>query len=148
MIASFNWGTRVYLPPESLQNSIVFGKALDIWALGCTLYQMVYGKHPFYTNQQKKKDLEKSIIEDEYVSLTTPDFARVNFTDSAQGRDIPSECIHLMTLMFAKLPEKRVNISQVLSHPFLRDFSGDQTSPKLSIDWRKAFSNSLIKRIN
>lgn len=30
-----------------VENGTVFGKPKDIWALGCTFYQMIYGCTPF-----------------------------------------------------------------------------------------------------
>lgn len=52
-------GTTAYLPPEVFLGGVVKGKPLDIWASGITLFQMVYGIHPFY--QGKADDLTKQI---------------------------------------------------------------------------------------
>ncbi|KAF9955191.1 Dual-specificity kinase, spindle pole body (SPB) duplication and spindle checkpoint function [Modicella reniformis] len=43
-------GTANYMAPEAIEDSPVgrkFGRAADVWSLGCILYQMVYGKTPF-----------------------------------------------------------------------------------------------------
>ena len=32
---------------KSHQGSEMFGKAMDIWALGCTFYQLIYNEFPF-----------------------------------------------------------------------------------------------------
>ncbi|CED84938.1 kinase-like protein [Phaffia rhodozyma] len=54
-------GTVNYMSPESVQKSngeprIVLGKPTDVWALGCILYQMIYGHLPFsdFTNHPAK----------------------------------------------------------------------------------------------
>lgn len=57
------WGTRLYFAPESWAKKQGDSKALDIWALGCTIYEMIYNFHPF--NLGKPDDLEKSVIMDE-----------------------------------------------------------------------------------
>lgn len=38
----------------------MFGKAIDVWALGCTFYQMVYNVFPFKIGITQE-DLKKSI---------------------------------------------------------------------------------------
>ena len=44
-------GTQAYLPPEIWRKGKVKGKPLDIWASGITLFKMIYGYHPFYSEQ-------------------------------------------------------------------------------------------------
>ena len=44
--------------------SVMYGKAMDVWALGCTLYQMVYGVFPF-KNSLNLIEMKKSITTDE-----------------------------------------------------------------------------------
>lgn len=42
-------GTISYQPPELFKSAgSITGKPVDVWAAGVTLYQMVYGYHPFY----------------------------------------------------------------------------------------------------
>lgn len=43
-------GTQAYLAPEMWKEKRIKGKPLDIWAGGITLFQMVYGFHPFHSN--------------------------------------------------------------------------------------------------
>jgi serine/threonine protein kinase len=41
-------GTAAYTPPEAVTGKVVYELAgEDIWALGCTIYQMATGKHPW-----------------------------------------------------------------------------------------------------
>lgn len=70
-IYNSEWGTKMYLPPECWKSSPkanvgsrMFGKAIDVWALGCTFYQMIYNEFPFKQGT-KLSDLQKSITTDE-----------------------------------------------------------------------------------
>ncbi|OGN56277.1 MAG: hypothetical protein A3D96_02395 [Chlamydiae bacterium RIFCSPHIGHO2_12_FULL_44_59] len=70
--------TRPYRPPEVVLEQIPLTKAADIWALACTLYELLAGKplFPYYdsptdTNRTKdQKDLQQFL--DQYYSLVDP----------------------------------------------------------------------------
>ena len=46
-------GTPEYLAPELLQE-VDYGTAVDWWALGCVMYEMMTGRLPFYSRDQTK----------------------------------------------------------------------------------------------
>lgn len=47
-------GTSAYQPPEIYASNNLKGKPVDIWAAGITLYELIYGKHPFYDKNPEK----------------------------------------------------------------------------------------------
>lgn len=51
-------GTPLYMAPEQLRGERA-GKGCDVWALGVILYQLVVGRHPFYSEQVP--DLDEAI---------------------------------------------------------------------------------------
>jgi serine/threonine protein kinase len=63
------WGTKLYLPPEAWSSSRhspdapMYGKTMDVWALGCTFYKMIFGVTPF-SPDLRPAELGKSIIHD------------------------------------------------------------------------------------
>ncbi|CAD8170040.1 unnamed protein product [Paramecium octaurelia] len=57
--ASSICGTPAYMAPEILQKK-QYGKAVDWWAFGCFLYEMVAGHPPFFASN--KQDLEYCIV--------------------------------------------------------------------------------------
>ena len=63
-VMNHDWGTKLYLPPESWAKQKMIGKAKDVWALGCTFYQLVYNKFPF-VNSIHIADTKKSILNDQ-----------------------------------------------------------------------------------
>ena len=46
-------GTNEYMAPEMVKGDS-YGKAVDWWAMGALLFEMVVGKPPFYNKSQKK----------------------------------------------------------------------------------------------
>ena len=51
-------GTILYMAPEQATGQR-YGKRIDAWAVGIIVFQMLTGKHPFYTNG----DTEETYIE-------------------------------------------------------------------------------------
>ncbi len=43
-----NVGTPIYMPPQSLENSLYSHKS-DFFALGVIMYEMIYGKVPWFS---------------------------------------------------------------------------------------------------
>lgn len=48
-------GSLAYMPPEVLaENNADTTTALDVWAIGCILYGMIYGKLPFWGDTEEE----------------------------------------------------------------------------------------------
>lgn len=43
-----NTGTPWYMAPEVIKNE-AYSYSIDIWAVGCILYELISGKRPYYT---------------------------------------------------------------------------------------------------
>ncbi|XP_020595599.1 3-phosphoinositide-dependent protein kinase 1-like [Phalaenopsis equestris] len=119
-------GTAAYIPPEVLNSSPASG-GNDLWALGCTLYQMLAGSSPF-------KDASEWLIFQRIMArdLKFPDY----FSDEA--RDLINKLLDIE-------PMKRIGAgpegyAALKAHPF---FEG--------IDWknlRKAAAPKLASGSN
>jgi len=59
----YNVGTPIYMPKESLTANI-YNEKTDVWALGITLYEMVFGEVPFKGKNEAelKAEIEKGIV--------------------------------------------------------------------------------------
>ena len=106
-------GTLNYMSPETFLmterdehgNIIKRGRSADIWALGCILYQMVYGKTPFAhitSLHAKIQEVANPRHKINYLPLSNPHLL-----------DIMKKCLTYNR-------DERSRIPQLLSHPFLQ----------------------------
>lgn len=94
-------GTPLYMAPELVQEK-PYDHSADLWSLGCILYELYYGKPPFYTD--KIYSLINGILCDPVVfeNPISPDFKSF-----LQG-------------LLTKTSSLRLNWPQLLSHPFVK----------------------------
>jgi len=98
-------GTPAFRAPETLQpNGNNFsGKALDIWALGITLFALVYGNVPF-------------------LAPTIPALYEKIKNDDLKFPNIPhlsEELKDLIRKMLVKDPQKRATLPQIMDHSWV-----------------------------
>lgn len=73
--------TRFYRAPEVMLSSQKYSKAVDIWSIGCTMYEMLTGKPLFQTKNYL--DLIKLIIN----TLGKPSEIELEFISNAKGKE-------------------------------------------------------------
>ena len=103
-------GTPAFMAPELCASSDVKGRAVDIWALGCTLFSFVYGRLPFeppaggnpFAIQKKLFD---SILSDPLVFPESP----------AISPDLRA----LLSGMLTKDPESRWSMDDITASPWM-----------------------------
>ncbi|CAE1171530.1 CAMKK2 [Acanthosepion pharaonis] len=105
-------GTPAFQSPETLkeEREEYSGKALDIWAMGITLYCFIYGQCPFH---------------DEYILLLHKKILRdpVVFPDEP---DVDNDLKSLILRMLDKNPETRISLPEIKVHPWV---TKDGTEP-------------------
>lgn len=94
-------GTPNYLAPEVILKN-PYGKAADLWSLGCLLYSMIVGRPPF----------ESTDIRDTFSRVSRGDF-RIPEDVSPDARDLISRLIVLD-------PKQRIPLESIRRHPFVR----------------------------
>ncbi|KAG7898856.1 hypothetical protein KL905_004025 [Ogataea polymorpha] len=95
-------GTAEYVSPELL-NDKYCGKAADVWALGCIIYQMIAGKPPFKATN-------------EYLT-----FQKVLKLQYAFSAGFPMVIRDLVKRILVLKPEDRITIQEIKKHYFFKD---------------------------
>lgn len=111
------WGTPAYIAPEIIADNGYHGFYVDIWSLGVLLFAMVWGAVPFKANNMQ--ELYKNIMNNGFW-FPVP---------------LSKEVKDLVKKMLNKVPEKRMLIPEILSHPWVVsevDFEIEDQSDSIS----------------
>ncbi|KAJ8658302.1 hypothetical protein O0I10_005985 [Lichtheimia ornata] len=89
------------------QNRPRITKAIDVWALGVTLYCLIFGRCPFIAATEFELF---DLIPTEPLKFPDP---------NEMGFDIDKELKDLLTRLLAKNPEERITLEDVKHHPWV-----------------------------
>lgn len=96
-------GAPAFLAPELVSNNgNSHGKATDVWALGVTLYYLIFGKCPFHG---------KSVPQI---------YERIQRQMLKFPREVTPELKDLIQRMLEKNPSKRITIPEIKKHPWCK----------------------------
>ncbi|XP_019723212.1 calcium/calmodulin-dependent protein kinase kinase 1b isoform X2 [Hippocampus comes] len=101
-------GTPAFMAPETMEDHRpeFSGKALDVWAMGVTLYCFVYGKCPFY---------------DEYV-VSLYNKIKNKPVEFPQTPGTSDALRHLVGNMLDKNPQSRITLPSIKLHPWVTEY--------------------------
>uniref|UniRef100_A0A3Q2VTT9 calcium/calmodulin-dependent protein kinase n=1 Tax=Haplochromis burtoni TaxID=8153 RepID=A0A3Q2VTT9_HAPBU len=104
-------GTPAFMAPETLSDArkSFSGKALDVWAMGVTLYCFVFGKCPFI---------------DEYI-LALHNKIRTKPVEFPETPKISEELQNLILQMLDKNPDSRISIPEIKMDPWVTQGGAD-----------------------
>ncbi|XP_066492018.1 calcium/calmodulin-dependent protein kinase kinase 1 [Tiliqua scincoides] len=104
-------GTPAFMAPEAISDSgkSFSGKALDVWAMGITLYCFLYGKCPFI---------------DEFI-LALHNKIKNKPVDFPEEPCVSEEVRDLILRMLDKNPETRITVPEIKVHPWVTKFGED-----------------------
>ncbi|XP_016840545.1 serine/threonine-protein kinase fused [Nasonia vitripennis] len=94
-------GTPLYMAPE-LHDERPYDHNVDLWSLGCIIYELVAGVPPFQTSSMK--ELESLVRRKE---IKWPDH-------------ISSNCLSFLQGLLQKDPRHRLSWTELLEHPFVK----------------------------
>ncbi|XP_069470695.1 calcium/calmodulin-dependent protein kinase kinase 1-like isoform X2 [Ambystoma mexicanum] len=104
-------GTPAFMAPEAISDSgqRFSGKALDVWAMGTTLYCFVFGKCPFI---------------DDYI-LVLHNMIKNKPVEFPEEPSISEELKDLILKMLDKNPESRITVPDIKLHPWVTKYGED-----------------------
>lgn len=128
-------GTKQYMAPE-LWAGKDYGEAVDIWALGCVLWQLLSGFHPFLADGDDEPAVAEKILGFSGVRKETQMWMQV----------CPEPALDLLASLLTPKPDKRVTASEALSHSWLKT-NTTRALPSSAIEGLKAFAaKSVLER--
>ncbi|KAG5483430.1 hypothetical protein CUR178_07751 [Leishmania enriettii] len=98
-------GTPLYMAPELVQER-AYDNRVDLWSLGCILYELYYGKPPFYTNNLFAL-IKKIVCEPVKYDTKANDPINPEFKSFLSG-------------LLTKAASSRLNWPELLNHPFVQ----------------------------
>lgn len=109
MLTSISMGTPAYMPPEQAMDATHVDSRADIYALGCTLYDLLTGRPPFLG-----RSAFEVITKHQREPITPPEMI---------VRNIPKTLSAILLKMTAKRPQERYqSMTEVIRE--LEDFLG------------------------
>ncbi|OIT00668.1 PREDICTED: mitogen-activated protein kinase kinase kinase 3-like [Nicotiana attenuata] len=122
-------GTKRYMAPESVIYH-QYGTEVDIWALGCTVYELLTGK-PLWKTSSDINDVKADVLHK--IAFEKPKIQ--NAKVSKEARDFLKRCLD-------KNPRSRWTAEMLLNHPFLNSSNVHPTKTR-----KKQSDMSLLRRI-
>lgn len=128
-------GTPAFLAPELCQihssANIKVTHKIDIWALGITLYCLLFGRLPFTAESEFK--LFDVINNSE---LKFPDMSQWIDAEKLSSNDL-KQSTDLLNKLLEKNPEKRIDIDEIKLHPFyLEDLTNEEKNHYDEACWK------------
>lgn len=113
-------GSREYASPELLFSRNAFcAKKVDVWALGVTLYALLFGMFPFPTDERNENRMLRN---KRHPQLVFPD------------ADVSKEARDLLSSMINVDANKRIEASQLLTQPwFTMNKNANRNSSRTSV---------------
>ena len=136
-------GTIAYWSPELLEKGSKPTEVSDMWAIGCILYILVTGTHPFdpmgcSTDDEMAENIRKAkngqyVIFDERVKV------------------LSDSCVELMKALLQSDPSKRMTSDEFRRHPWAQGLSASwntmtDSDRKLESYWQKRFRAEILRR--
>jgi len=115
-------GTPAYSAPEISSNQ-VYRKSVDMWSVGCILYFILYGKPPFYSDDESTICQLVSKGEWSFPSSTISTTTRNHRTTTTTTTNHSESVQNLIRGLLERDPIKRLTVKQALNHDWITQSS-------------------------
>ena len=141
-----------YFEPEKASGRPQITGQIDVWALGVTLYGMVFGRLPFYEDNEfamydliakQEVFIPQKRLKGVETSLFAPLSCNKRHADELEYEEVDDELRDLLKRLLEKKPLKRITLKEVKHHPWvLRGIKDqarwiDETDPSLQSQGKK-----------
>lgn len=114
-------GTLAYQAPEQMAGGQLYGKAVDIWAVGLIMYELIAARHPIWTTGLDKAAYKKKALAFQKIEFSSRRFNKFS-------RNLIDKLCH-------PKPSLRYTADQALQHPWItRDFAGGGQIPRTAFE--------------
>ncbi|CAF3228195.1 unnamed protein product [Rotaria socialis] len=134
--------TRWYRAPEIMLNARGYNKPIDLWSVGCILGEMLNGK-PLFPGKHyiDQLNLILNVIgsPDEHDLASIVNEKARNYIASLKARhkqpfsriypDADSNALDLLDHLLTFNPNKRIDVSEALAHPYLKQYYDPNDEP-------------------
>jgi serine/threonine protein kinase len=104
------WGTKEYFAPEVYEKA--YGPQVDVWALGCVLYELLVGETPFPVREKPATAVERILFNNGHHFKRSFEMRPGWQALSAEARD-------LISRMLKVNPRRRLSVAECLAHPWI-----------------------------
>lgn len=129
-------GTPEYLAPEMYgPRGCKYGKPVDVWALGCVIFIMLCGWHPFQVPDNLREQQHRIVNGD---------------LSELEEEDITDDAKDIIRKMLCTDPSRRYTIEQLLRHPWLKtpvDAAHASLQQKPLVNTQKKIKSFLAQRL-
>lgn len=123
------------MAPEVLAQANYDGKAADVWSCGVVLYTLLTGAFPFRDPQEQGMNP---------VVLLQRVFPRILAGSFEMPPGLSSDCQSVLKAMLTVDPEQRIPAAQLLQHPWLKKFDGEQELVQLQKTSKKPMAENWV----
>lgn len=153
--------TRWYRAPELLFSSCHYDTAVDMWACGCILAELISGRPLFpgastidqlervisFTGKPSKEEIESMKSDTVETLLSQLSYSRPQIILEEKMSNAPPEALDLIKKLCSFDPRKRPTAEEVLAHPYLKAFHFPDREIKADFKIKMALSDSKAHTI-
>ena len=129
--------SRYYRAPELILGCTNYSSAIDIWAAGCVVVELLNGGIPLFPGKTSKGQMNEIVAilgqpsRSDLNSFSHPPVRilnqRITNLEASLPKHTPSDILDLLQKIFVYNPKKRLTAEECMKHPCFADLFNKQT---------------------